>query len=119
MDINPYKFKADFRDYEFATFHLRENTEVILCSMSWLKSEANGDEKDSIHSTIKYWAMRLLPLYYNAKEGRSTIFVACNRIGIERGSEFAGGSCVLDITSDRITLLDSLKRNSDVMIVEL
>jgi protein N-terminal amidase len=116
MDLNPYKFKSDFYDCEFANYHLKENTEIILCSMAWLKSK---DDDSSCLSTIRYWAMRLLPLYRDVQDGRHTIFVACNRTGIERESEFAGGSCVLNISNENITILDNMKRNTGVMIVDV
>ncbi|KAI9350982.1 carbon-nitrogen hydrolase [Pilaira anomala] len=114
MDLNPYQFKSDFYDCEFANYHLKQNTEIIICCMSWLKSKDDDDPM----STIRYWAMRLLPLYSDTQDGRHTIFAACNRIGIERESEFAGGSCVMDISNQNITILDYMKRNTGVMIVE-
>ncbi|KAK4514275.1 uncharacterized protein ATC70_001866 [Mucor velutinosus] len=113
MDINPYKFKSDFYACEFANYHVQEKTDIILCSMAWLKSR-----DDPVSSTVRYWATRLLPLYHKAEPGKHTIFVACNRIGSERGSEFAGASCVLDITDEHITILDNLKRNTGVLLVE-
>ncbi|GAN08560.1 conserved hypothetical protein [Mucor ambiguus] len=114
MDINPYRFKSDFYACEFANYHVQEKTEIILCSMAWLKSR-----DDPVSSTIRYWATRLLPLYHKAESGKHTIFVACNRIGSERGSEFAGASCVLDITDEHITILNNLKRNTGVLLVEV
>ncbi|KAL7316181.1 hypothetical protein PS15m_005317 [Mucor circinelloides] len=114
MDINPYKFKSDFYACEFANYHVQEKTDIILCSMAWLKSK-----NDPVSSTIRYWATRLLPLYHKAEPGKHTIFVACNRVGLERGSEFAGASCVLDITDEHITILDNLKRNTGVLLVEV
>lgn len=117
MDINPYKFKADFYDYEFANYHLEQSTDIILCSMAWLKSRET--EVGQIPSTIKYWATRLLPLHSNAEEGKHTIFAACNRIGSERGSEFAGASCVLDISDENIAILDSINKETGVMVVEV
>lgn len=117
MDINPYQFKANFYDCEFANYHLEQNTDIILCSMAWLKSKE--PEVGSIQNTIKYWATRLLPLHRDAEEGKHTIFVACNRLGNERGSEFAGASCVLDISDENIIILDSMKRDTGVMIVDI
>lgn len=116
MDLNPYKFKSDFYDCEFANYHLKENTEIIFCSMAWLKSK---EDKENSLSTIRYWAMRLLPLYRDVKDDRHTIFVACNRTGKERDVEFAGSSCVLDISNENITILDNMHRNTGVMIVEV
>ncbi|KAG2192819.1 hypothetical protein INT46_000979, partial [Mucor plumbeus] len=114
MDLNPYKFKSNFDACEFANYHLDENTDIILCSMAWLKSK-----NDLVNSTIQYWATRLLPLYHKAKSGKHTIFVACNRIGSERGSEFAGASCVLDISNENIIIVDYLKHNASVLLVEI
>ncbi|KAG0375941.1 Carbon-nitrogen hydrolase [Mortierella sp. AD032] len=39
MDVNPYQFKTPFSDFEFSTFHLREKTKLLLCSMAWNKGE--------------------------------------------------------------------------------
>ncbi|KAF9914766.1 Carbon-nitrogen hydrolase, partial [Lobosporangium transversale] len=39
MDVNPYRFKADFSDYEFATFHCDKSSQLILCSMAWNSGE--------------------------------------------------------------------------------
>ncbi|KAI8984682.1 hypothetical protein BDF20DRAFT_816461 [Mycotypha africana] len=114
MDINPYRFEANFRDFEFANYHLKENTNLILCSMSWLKSDSNPD------STIKYWATRMLPLYQDSEDGRHTIFVACNRTGSERQSTFAGSSCVLDISNESITILNRLgSEDIGIMTVDI
>ncbi|KAI7897538.1 carbon-nitrogen hydrolase, partial [Cokeromyces recurvatus] len=118
MDLNPYKFKANFYDYEFANYHLNQDTEIILCSMAWLKSKEDNDMNNySIANTVKYWASRLLPLM---KTKKHVIFVACNRTGSERGSEFAGLSCVMDISNEKIFILDTMKSNTiGVMIVEI
>lgn len=38
MDINPYKFKADWNDFEFARFHERERTELLIMHNNWLSA---------------------------------------------------------------------------------
>jgi protein N-terminal amidase len=115
MDINPYKFKSSFYDYEFANYHVEQNTDIILCSMAWLKSK-EGSEM----STIRYWATRLLPLHENVKEDKHTLFVACNRTGLEKESEFAGASCILDISDENIVILNYMNSdNTGIMVVEL
>lgn len=44
MDLSPYKFKAPFHDYEFATYNVDQGTELIICPMAWLHStSAIGD----------------------------------------------------------------------------
>ncbi|KAF9969595.1 Carbon-nitrogen hydrolase [Actinomortierella ambigua] len=44
MDVNPYQFKADFNDFEFANFHLNHRSDLILCSMAWNKGEDPPDD---------------------------------------------------------------------------
>ncbi|KAI9480258.1 MAG: hypothetical protein EXX96DRAFT_594629 [Benjaminiella poitrasii] len=122
MDLNPYKFKANFYDYEFAKYHLEQNTEIILCSMAWLKNKEDiYNTNHKVSNTVKYWAARLLPLHRDVKyTKRHTIFVGCNRTGLERGSEFAGLSCVMDISYENILILDNMKSDTiGVMVVEV
>ncbi|OZJ03076.1 hypothetical protein BZG36_04608 [Bifiguratus adelaidae] len=38
MDINPKGFK-DFYAFEFANFHVKEESQMILCSMNWIDSK--------------------------------------------------------------------------------
>ncbi|KAG0267867.1 Carbon-nitrogen hydrolase [Actinomortierella ambigua] len=44
MDVNPYQFKADFGDFEFANFHLNKRSDLILCSMAWNKGEDSSQD---------------------------------------------------------------------------
>jgi protein N-terminal amidase len=108
MDLNPYQFKASFREYEFARYHIKQQTEIILCSMAWLLSDESNDDylseqisdDEPDNSTINYWCDRLLPFFtdsetysnvfptgtQNPEPKRNVLFVACNRTGIENGS---------------------------------
>jgi protein N-terminal amidase len=107
MDINPYQFKADFREYEFANYHVQQQTDIILCSMAWLSCDEpqslNSDDNDEPnHSTIDYWCSRLLPYFtdseaycnifqtspQNSGSKRNVLFVVCNRTGTENGLLF-------------------------------
>lgn len=38
MDLSPYKFEAPFQDFEFATYNIDKNNELIICPMAWLHS---------------------------------------------------------------------------------
>ncbi|KAI8100169.1 carbon-nitrogen hydrolase [Halteromyces radiatus] len=121
MDINPYQFKTDFYDFEFGHYHSEAKTDIILCSMAWLKNDTKGN--DTVMDTINYWALRLLPLMRQSVESdhqHHTLFVACNRIGSERGSTFAGGSSILDLShSDKAQLLGHMGWNEEgVLLVE-
>lgn len=114
MDINPYQFKSDFFECEFANYHLEQETEIMICCMAWLKSETA--EK----GLLNYWALRLLPLYNKIKEGKHAYFIACNRTGLERGKQFAGTSCALDISRESVTILEHMNHDTTgVMITDI
>ncbi|KAI9019241.1 carbon-nitrogen hydrolase [Phycomyces nitens] len=115
MDLNPYRFEAPFDAYEFANYHVQNKTRLLLCSMAWLRSR--GTKSGSrVLDTIKYWANRLNPL---SESPSPVYFVACNRTGTERGSTFAGGSCVLEM-SPQILLHDKLQEDDqDVLVVDI
>lgn len=84
MDLNPYQFKASFHDFEFAKYHMEQNTELLLCCMSWVGSKNDDAEKHM--STIEYWAIRMSPMLNRKPVPRQrTIFVASNRHGLEEG----------------------------------
>ncbi|QLG74649.1 hypothetical protein HG535_0G05320 [Zygotorulaspora mrakii] len=40
MDLSPYKFQAPFQDFEFATYNVDNNSELIICPMAWLHSSS-------------------------------------------------------------------------------
>ncbi|KAF9961407.1 Carbon-nitrogen hydrolase [Modicella reniformis] len=114
MDVNPYQFKAPFTDFEFATFHLSQKSNLVLCSMAWKAGERtkafkqsvgvmNGgdhggkdddlEDEDELESalelqcdTIQYWAVRMNPFYTrNPQPSQEAILVIANRIGVEPG----------------------------------
>lgn len=82
MDINPYRFEADFEAYEFANFHAREQSEIIICSMAWIRGQ-------NVMDTIGYWAARVWPLreHCHSHSIPHMYFIACNRTGTERGTK--------------------------------
>ncbi|KAI8333089.1 carbon-nitrogen hydrolase [Chlamydoabsidia padenii] len=123
MDINPYQFKTDFYDFEFGHYHSDAKTNIILCSMAWLKSKGTKDiDDDTVMDTINYWAVRLMPLMRQSFDHQGkihhTLFVACNRIGSEKGVTYAGGSSVLDLSySKKAQLLDYIKGDVEGVLV--
>jgi protein N-terminal amidase len=65
-------------------------------------------DKASAMQTINYWALRMSPAIATP---RQTVFVACNRTGDERGSTFAGSSCVLALgTQQHARVGEALER---------
>ncbi|CAI4043910.1 amidase SKDI_10G2640 [Saccharomyces kudriavzevii IFO 1802] len=45
MDLSPYKFKAPFNHFEFATFCVDNDVELVLCPMAWLSSTSVTDKQ--------------------------------------------------------------------------
>ncbi len=72
MDINPYEYQ-DESLLEFANYHLKAGTKLILFLANWLGTDPK--------STQNYWAYRLRVLI-----GKNIIFAASNRIGEENGT---------------------------------
>lgn len=110
MDINPYEYK-DSSLYEFGNYHKKNGTDLILFCANWLDSHA--EEEHSAYSTHSYWANRLRPLINSKCE-----FVACNRVGTEKGKTFCGGSCVIDLHKPIISA-SLTKRQEGVLVHEL
>lgn len=123
MDVNPYKFQADFEEFEFASFHSAQNSNLLFMSMNWLQSETFQPLPPLTPSfeTIKYWIIRLIPLLDQTKEDpeKEIIAVVSNRIGVEEGVAFIGSSCVLRFNQGKPELLGALGWNEEsVLVVE-
>lgn len=88
MDLNPYRFEELFEKYELATWCREQEVDVLALPMAWLSSRPNhdaGGEDDPDFDVINYWAVRCMPLWRQERKGKSTLFVAVNRTGKERG----------------------------------
>ncbi len=127
MDLNPKDFIAPPYWYEFAshlygpplkprekpsTQELQANL-VILCNC-WLNSDVlnlSSPEERSLE-LMNYWAGRLTPVL-----GQPVTVVLANRVGVERGTTFAGTSCVIDLQTRSI--LGHLSESEEgVLVVE-
>lgn len=89
--------------------------------MNWLDSEADVQEMPEhrdgwaiVQNTLAYWAMRLSPLI-----GSDAIFIACNRVGTERGTRFTGSSCVMRLSQTPSVLGFLGKFEEQVIVVEV
>eukprot|EP01022_Parablepharisma_sp_SALTPOND_P020501 TRINITY_DN3748_c0_g1_i2.p1 TRINITY_DN3748_c0_g1~~TRINITY_DN3748_c0_g1_i2.p1 ORF type:complete len:335 (-),score=-3.88 TRINITY_DN3748_c0_g1_i2:56-967(-) len=85
MDINPYEFMAPFKEFEFATFHAKCGSDVIVFSANWEADDKDFSDPCISNRTQTYWAKRLSPLI-----GHKCHFLAANRTGIEKPSHFVG-----------------------------
>lgn len=124
MDLNPRDFVAPFDAYELATFAKDNEAHVVLCSMAWLRAaEDDGedaekdDERGSALRTMSYWVARCAPLLSQTSR---THLVACNRVDTERGTTFAGTSCIVDLGTEdeaRPSVLTYAKSKGQALIV--
>ncbi|ETV93761.1 hypothetical protein H310_12327 [Aphanomyces invadans] len=106
MDINPCDFEAPYEAYEFASSILAAQSSLVLFSSAW--NDHNPLETDpSSLPTIQYWANRLVPVIDEmSKVGtdRNCYFICSNRTGVERGTSFVGGSCILSLKEPSIVV---------------
>ncbi|ORZ41142.1 carbon-nitrogen hydrolase [Catenaria anguillulae PL171] len=105
MDLNPYKFEAPFDLCEFGRFCVSKRAHLVLCCMAWLRSgssregaeqddqDEDDEDEDEASSLLSYWAYRLRPL-----DGTGCLVAICNRVGKENSTEFAGHSCVMQMS---------------------
>jgi protein N-terminal amidase len=123
MDINPYRYIAPFRSYEFATHVLASSATLVLLPMAWLTSEppstlqTDPELPDTV--TIQYWQSRLQPLLEGTEDGGEILVVACNRSGSEGKAHYAGTSSVIGLQSGVIRRYGVLGRGvEDLLVVD-
>lgn len=96
MDVNPEDFAAPFEAFEFASFCLEKESDLVLLTCAWCDFEPR---EASERPTLNYWAARLSPvtkaLQSGALDKRDVLFLAANRVGEENGTFFVGASCAL------------------------
>lgn len=97
MDINPYQFKAPFDTFEWASHHCDHGSNLLVCSMAWIKSEG----------IVNYWAARMTPFINQSLKYDITVCIS-NRTGTEKDSVFGGFSCVLKFSGGKVFLMASL-----------
>lgn len=112
MDLNPKGFVAPFDAYEFAASlfdppltqaetptHHRLQANLIIACNAWLRPAAEEELTDDQRCLylMNYWATRLAPAL-----DKPVLLALANRVGAERGTIFAGTSCVLDLQHRQI-----------------
>lgn len=123
MDLNPKKFLAPFEKYEFAQHVLDTGSDLILMPMAWLTLQPPAsiieDAQVPDADTLAYWIQRLQPVMDNGPTGVSeeTIFVTCNRIGIEGNAVYAGTSAIVGITKGNVKVYGCLGRGTEDLLV--
>lgn len=129
MDINPYRFEAEWSKYEFATSMLQSNVKFVVVSMAWLTrlthAEVVADPSRPDMETVAYWLERFWP-FMDAQPREPIVVVFANRSGSE-GREigfakmeneietplgdqvaYAGSSCIMRFQSGSVKLWENL-----------
>jgi protein N-terminal amidase len=123
MVLNPRRFETPFENYEFARHVVDSKADLVLMPMAWLTSQPQSSLVDKAQvpdaNTLAYWIQRLLPILDQGSPGPSgeTIFVACNRIGVEREAAYAGTSVVVGVSKDNVKVYGCLGRGTEDLLV--
>lgn len=120
MDLNPYKFEAPWRSFEFSKHIIRINANLVILSMAWLTREDarsyNRAPRDPDMETLSYWLARLEPVIRAESKGE-IIVVLANRCGVEDEAVYAGTSCVLGIQDGEVKVYGILGRGEKELLV--
>lgn len=133
MFLTAYDFQASFDAFELARFCQKEEVDTLLMNIAWLRSDQeNGEEglqlskeelmKNAQLDHINYLVLRLLPLIKNQDEHpqKPLRFIACNRVGKEAGSEFAGTSFGIHLIPGSRPCIDAfMGREEEMMIFDM
>jgi protein N-terminal amidase len=122
MDINPYKFLAEWNKYEFANHVLQSRSQLVILSMAWLTRLAPQELTElplrPDNETLSYWVERFYPLQMST--GQPVFLVFANRCGIEGSACYAGTSSILCFRDGRGYIYDMLgKWDEQCMMVDL
>jgi protein N-terminal amidase len=117
MDLNPWEFKSPWEAMEFSNFCYKKNVDIILFLTNWLDNEPELNTQKEILHILNYWCARLNPFLEN-KLNKKVFFLAANRCGKERDTNFIGCSCVLELSGkgNSPSLIDNLNKKDQTTI---
>jgi protein N-terminal amidase len=124
MDINPYRFLADWTAYEFANAALEAGSPLIVLSMAWITrlepAELSKTPSDPDVETQTYWLERMRPIL-TSEPRQPVVLVFANRCGQEGGVCYAGSSMIVRVGPGKeIAIYDRLGRAEEkVLVVDL
>lgn len=127
MDLNPHKFEAPWKAYEFASHALASESELLVLSMAWLTrldaSELAAHAEEPDVSTLSYWVERLKPLVEAGKEVIAVFGNRCgmeagkNPIGVEEGVRYAGSSWIGKVGNGMVKIWEIMGRAQEGVMV--
>ena len=114
MDINNYKFKSPWSKMEFATHCIEKNVDIIIFPTNWTDEEPNNLTEDNRYELWDYWISRMEPFIQRNKKnkfkGKNVYFLAADRIGHEKTTDFYGCSCVIKLCPKPIVVNSTGKK---------
>jgi len=112
-----YDGKNDDDKMELGNFCYREGIQLILFLCNWrIMDRSNTPNEEKILNLINEWAERFGPLTDNKTEGVSYL-ITSNRVGKEKGNEFAGSSNIIQLKPS-VKLFSNLELYSSGALVE-
>jgi protein N-terminal amidase len=116
MDINPKQFKAPWDKMEFSNHCFNNNVDIILFLTNWIDNEPELNTSKEVMRQLNYWVCRLQP-YLNSRVDKPVYFLAADRCGKERDTNFIGCSCAIKIFRDLPSLLHHLDKKIESTIL--
>jgi protein N-terminal amidase len=122
MDLNPYRFTAEWKEFEFANHVLDTQSNLAVVNMAWMTT-FTAEELAELplqpdKSQFGYWMDRLAPL----REHPGPIYVVfANRCGHEGGAVYAGTSSVVCFRNGGDVFIHDMlgKMEETCMVVDL
>ena len=118
MDLNSYKFEAEWNKFEFVTHVLASSAKLVICSMAWLTHLPLADlrcrSKEPDLGTLTYWISRLQPLVY---ANVATVVALANRCGVEEeDARYAGTSVVMELGHGKARIWGLMGRGEEGLL---
>ena len=120
MDLNPKGFNARTHEFEFARHVVESQARLAVLPMAWLSTLGEDAIKKNPGNvdldTLIYWVRRLEPVM-DQEHAEETVVVTCNRVGVERGSVFAGSSVILAFKDGGVRVIAKAGAGTEELLV--
>ncbi len=123
MDINNYQFKTPWEKMEFATHCIEKDVDIIIFLTNWTDQKPNNLSEDNKYELWNYWVSRMEPFLkrnkMNKYQGKNVYFCAADRIGHEKTTSFHGCSCVMKLSPNKPSIVNSCGKRDSVLLCTL
>ena len=119
MDINNYQFKSPWNNMEFATHCIQHDVDIIIFLTNWTDQSPNNLTEENRYELWEYWLSRMKPYSDRNKKnkytGKNVYFLAADRTGHEKTTDFYGCSCVLKLSPKPVIINSCGKRDKKLL----